>query len=629
MPPEPPADSDDEETEQKTPAQKLVSYIHDLYFSTTLKAVHVGTIMYYLTEMGYKDDAGPYATHPSSQSGKFQAKLDTAFGFKQDDKELVDLDLPLRDYRTGRRKMGKIKAQPAHEALAKELDEKIELLENWERQLEQSHGEWVDTYMRHEAVVGASASQRKRILPIVLYMDGAAFAKRDSLLIFTVRWAFSKKRHLVWALRKSHCCNCSCGGWCSLFQLFNFLAYSLQSLRSGKRPVKGFGGLDLDPGRKSSAGQAYGWSGIVVDILGDWKEFAASWGFPTWSAYLPCFMCITDRLGMRDSKRDVVMRRDTEYEEEVAKCEIWIAITTVEIQDCIRFKLQDHQHLKGYCLTDDIRTTTPPLRKGDRLEPSVGLPDIKMIFSIAKPFRPFRVCFWRIGEYTCVHHRNPVISRYLGISYSTFACDVLHCLHLGVFPMWMTRALHVMFACDCFETRASRKDDHLIECALAIKERLAIWYPKYEKQRQSEGKSSKATRVNYFTEHMLGNAKQSKYLKLKAAEARHFCPFVVELVKEFRQQIRDHGQCNVDALLNSGQALLDFMEIIQREPRTMSVDAVRSIASLMKYHNEQADLAGVRMMPKHHQALRFCYSKNLYLVACKSVSQPASKQAPW
>ena len=68
MPPEPPADSDDEETEQKTLAQKLVSYIHDLYFDTTLKAVHVGTIMYYLTEMGYKDDAGPYATHPSSQS---------------------------------------------------------------------------------------------------------------------------------------------------------------------------------------------------------------------------------------------------------------------------------------------------------------------------------------------------------------------------------------------------------------------------------------------------------------------------------------------------------------------------------------------------------------------------------
>ena len=597
MAPEPDADGSDDENRSKSTIEKLIDFLIDLYFGSVLNAVQLCTIMWYLALLGFEEYAGKYKMNPDSQSGKFQDKLNDAFGFRKEDKALYEMNLVVRNARTNRREVEKVHAVPAHESLKREIDENPGLLESWEDCMEEG-AEWISSYMKHPAVAEASADERKRILPGALYMDGAAFQNRDSLFVFTIRFCFSKRRHLVWTLRKSNLCNCGCAGWCSFFQLFQFIAWSLNSLLDGCFPSRRHDGAPLDPDRASLGGMPLGFKLVICDILGDWKEFANSWGFPSWSSLLPCFMCSISKAAMANPRSPIVPRPDSEYEDQCRLCEIWVPITTRQQHEEIKYKLVDDSTRKGLALKEPVLSTAPHLAKGDRLEPSPEFSDVYEIFGAIT--LPCLLLFWRIRPGSIVvHHRNPVLSIRLGISYSTFSIDVLHCFHLGIYQVYITRVLHLLFAKDALETRASRKGDHLMVCAIELKSKLHQWYPRYEASLDEDAKKG-VSRINVFTEKMLGTADQKKTVKLKAAETRHFLPFVVELVKEHRELLRD--SCDVESLVRAGETLMEFMDVINQEPRKMSEAGSSRLLELILEHNECAFKAGVHMLPKHHQA---------------------------
>ena len=164
--------------------------------------------MHYLTELGFGEKCGAYALHPKSQSGKFQHKLDKAFDFKLKEQDLFDLSVPMRNSRSGQREVETLKCCPAHEALFDQVTRDPQLVGKWETILkENEQSEWVGSYNNHPTVRAAGPEARKRILPGVVYMDGAAFSKRDSLFVFTIRFAFSCLRNLVFTLRKSNLCD--------------------------------------------------------------------------------------------------------------------------------------------------------------------------------------------------------------------------------------------------------------------------------------------------------------------------------------------------------------------------------------------------------------------------------------
>ena len=245
------------------------------------------------------------------------------------------------------------------------------------------------------------------------------------------------------------------------------------------------------------------------------------------------------------------------------------------------------------------------LLKGDRLEPTFDFPDVHKVDKVSEPFVAFTLLFWRAKPEIVVHHRNPVLCRELGISYSAFSVDVLHCLHLGVFLVWITTALHLLISVDAFETRRSRKADHLVSSALAIKARLNDWYPRYERKLKQDGKTG--CRVNFFSDKMLGTPDGKKLVKLKAAEARHFMPFALELVQEFAPALA--AKCKVVSLIRAGECLQEYMAIINREPRKMSTAATIKLVELQCEHNVEAYKAGVRILPKHHQAQFILFGK--------------------
>ena len=547
--------------------------------------------------MGY-EEAAAFSLDPLNQSGKFQRKLDDAYDFKKSDDSLYPIDLPCRSWRSGERKIARTFAKPLHESLATELRENPKILDDWQSSITQ--GEWIACYENHWKVRACrSAKERQTVLPTVLYMDGAQFTKKDSLYVFTVRFGFSRVRHLVWTVRKSILCDCGCKGWCTFSQLFQFIAWSLFCLANGINPSTRHDNLDLDYKRAEYAGLPLPFSAIVVDICGDWKEFACGWGFPSWSAKLPCFVCDLKKKDLTNPKIMGADRQDYEYDEACRVSEILVPVTAMAQLTEIRYKLETNNKTKGLTLRADVTSTSMKLKAGDRLEPSAEMVDIYKVHVLGPKDLPLTLKFWRESDPKIVMHRNPVICRELGIGYRTFSIDVLHCLHLGVYLAFNTRVVHLLIDLDAFETRETRKEDHLKVSANALTALLRHWYKGYKKELTPEARKG-FTEVNYLTDKMLGQADGSKLIKLKAAESRHFMEFALFLVKCYESILRT-ADCDYENLLVAGQTLHDWMHVVNNNPRKLAPDVVDTLCKLQSMHNHAAHAAGVKMLPKHHQ----------------------------
>ena len=580
-----------------TPTQDLLQYLEELYFGSTLNAKHICTIMYHLERMGHAE-AKAFSLHPLSQSGKFQNKLDKAFNFNKSDESLYPIELPCRSTRTGERKVSTVAAKPLHESLANEITENPKILDGWRSLITEK--EWIASYENHWKVKSCkSAKEKASVLPIVLYMDGAQFTKTDSIYVFTGRFGFSRVRHLLWSVRKSNACDCGCKGWCTFSQLFLWIAWTLFCLSNGTYPSQRHDNSDLDSKRAEYAGQALGFFAIVVDICGDWKEFANGWGFPSWSAKLPCFICDIKKSDLTNPKAISTDRQEHEYDDACKASEIIVPISVMAQLKEICFKLETDNKKKGLTLRADVISTTLKLKSGDRLEPSAAMPDIFKVFVLDSKNLPLVLKFWREKDPKIVMHRNPVICKELGIGYRTFSIDVLHCLHLGVYLAFITKVIHLLLIVDAFETRETRQEDHLKVSANALTALLHHWYKDYKKQLEPQARKG-FTGVNYLTDKMLGKADMSKLVKLKAAESRHFMEFALFLVRHYESILRP--SCEYENLLVAGETLHDWMYVVNHNPRKLAPDVVDTLCKLQSRHNHAAWAAGVKMLPKHHQA---------------------------
>ena len=598
-------------------AEALMEELHELYFSGKIDAKILGSLAWRLQQLNIKE-AEPFALAPTTingkkqQTGKYQRKLDAAYHFDYSDADLYPLQTPLRNHITGEREKDTIWLQPIHESLAKELDDLPELVEEWENTVGEP-GSWIPAYEEHPAVQGASNEERKSLFPIAVYMDATKFLLRDSLLVMTVHLLFSTQRHLVFAVPKSSLCDCGCSGWCSLFPIYVAIYWSLMAALQGLKPTKRHDGDALDAARTDVAGQLVRYKFVVLDYAGDWSEIATRWAFPSWSATLGCFLCRSSQAQLRDATHIVATKPADEYFDDAARCEVWVVVNTMQLRMAIRFSLIDDGPRKGRVLKSDespwIRLAG--LRKFDRLEPTQQLLDVH---DFDKKTIPFMVKFWRIppvSELT-VHHRHPLLCKELGTSLLTFGLDTLHGLHIGIYPAWITRVLHLLLEADIFQTRQTRHDDHIKASALAMMADLRVWYNAYEATLPPHSRGS-FTRIQCISASQLGSgsdAGHAGFVSFKAQETRWLQPYVLHLLRKHRERFLQHYGITVDwrALETSGQALVDMMEVMAREPRKMSAHGLQQLRQAMESHVLNAHRGGVHMLPKHHMetCLLFC-----------------------
>ena len=300
---------------------------------------------------------------------------------------------------------------------------------------------------------------------------------------------------------------------------------------------------------------------------------------------------------MLDPDHPVGEHDEAAYNAACGACEKWIAVTNEEQKSFLKLALLDDSTRKGLVLTKDANCVYPPLLKGDRLEPCSSLPDV-WAFAFAE--LPFTVKFWRIArDRIVVHHRNPIIAMDLGLSTRNFSGDILHGMHLGLFPVWITRSLWLLFSVDAFESRCTRADDHLRYNALVLQTLVSRFYPTYERG-LSERARRGVTRVSSITPSSLGKADLSSHVGFKAAECKHFLPFVLGLVREHRGKLVAIPELDYFALEQSGQMLMDFTAIVDSQPRLMSAATANQLVMVIDRHVVLAARAGIKKYPKNH-----------------------------
>ena len=579
----------------------LMDYLLDMYFSGVFPARTLCIICFYLAHLGVAE-AKNFAQGPRSQSGKFQRKVDEALSWNRDGtSKFYNLEAAVRQPRTGEREIDSILFQPPHESLKKEMDEKPELLDNFSARL--STGPWLPIFEEHPQIQRSTPAERLNTLGLALYMDGAAHGKRDELLICTIRFLNSNRRHVCFAFQKSLLCTCGCGGWCTLYPCFTALYWSLVALSQGSYPAAGHNGSELDSHRQSLAGQALGFRSLLLDINGDWAEFAHRFAFPNWnSIFRPCILCDCNAAQLLDPAHVMTEHAGGDYDAACSASEIWVGVLTEEQKSYIKLSLIDDSTRKGLVLKRDCNIVQPRLLKGDRLEPSPSLSDV---WSFAYKPVPFTVKFWRIARDKIIaHHRNPIIAADLGISTRNFSPDILHGMHLGVYPAWVTKALWSLFAVDAFQSRTTRSEDHLRHNAICLQTMAGLWYPGYERSLSERGRRG-MTRVSTILPGSLGKADLSSLVSFKAAECKHFLPFVLYLVGKYRPLLQAVPTLNLAALEEAGQVLIEWTRLVDASPRLLEPAVARRLQILMDRHVQLAAAADIKQFPKHHWVIVF------------------------
>ena len=222
-------------------ANILTDMLVELKFSGSLSAKDVCVLMFYARICGLECPAVDFAYKPESLRAHFNRHFNIVLGFGQALEQSYTLRVPGYNHMQGKPCTMEVPCFPAHELLDNELIGSPEL----EEQL--SHGvannEWTEQYKTHPVVRGSRNGEH--VWPCALYCDKVPFLKRDSALVFYMYNLVSKVRHLIIVLRASEMCQCGCHGWCTLFPVFAWIRWSLDSLKTGLLPLFRHDGSDF------------------------------------------------------------------------------------------------------------------------------------------------------------------------------------------------------------------------------------------------------------------------------------------------------------------------------------------------------------------------------------------------
>ena len=122
----------------------------------------------------------------------------------------------------------------------------------------------------------------------------------------------------------------------------------------------------------------------------------------------------------------------SDYEAACESCEICVLVDSVKLLRQIRgglFYDRRQQGSHGRAMRWPIANTN--LEKGDRLEPTLSVPDTSLIDDWGEDDLPKELLFWRETQKR-VKHRNPLFNRAIDVTPMRLIIDTLHVLNLGV-----------------------------------------------------------------------------------------------------------------------------------------------------------------------------------------------------
>jgi len=394
-----------------------------------ISAKQACVLAYWAHKAGAGGKVAELAVRPDQQSGKYSCKFDRVVGSIHDDR-FVYVNMPIELRNEGTRRVEAIPTLPPHVCIADHFRENEHDLRG-----QVATADLPPCYETH--VVVRSTPPARTTLPVALYVDAVPFSREDSCIGIWTICLLSHRRWLNCALRKTSLCACGCKGWCTIYPALKMLSWSLLCLATGGYPSLGPFLEPLPMGQASFAHCLLACSAACLFIKCDLMENSSTLGFPSVkSALHPCPKCFCTIMnwmstrGLNALDAPWKSKDNASYNEACAACEIVVPMTN-DIWRQIRVHLQYNAIAsgpRGRALANNIHGTN--LESGDRLEPSLLVPDIGLGFDRTMPAA---ATFWRRRSETSARHRNPLFDEELGISPDSIVIDYLHTMALGVF----------------------------------------------------------------------------------------------------------------------------------------------------------------------------------------------------
>ena len=367
----------EEEAAELPPGQELLNYLLQQHVSGGMNAKQVCVTCWWAWKSGVAA-VKPLALPPSTKgSGDFKRAI-TAY-LKDSFQGLYTVPVPSFSKGAGRT-IFQLQTLPIHEVVEEELAtlDVPSLAAAYEAP---------PNYLENK-VVKTHAAKGQVVAPLALFMDGVAYGKKNSLLAITVQNLWTGKRWIVCCLRKRLLCKCGCRGYCTLFRVFQWVAWSLQHMSVGLMPSQRHDQEPWGPQdhtRSEVGGSKMTCPCVVLQLRADWSELLHLVGVPNWSSKdSPCFLCYTEKkemaagLGERAPGEPFFWRlkKFSHHKKACKHCEQERKGVTPEQWDDLKKRLYNDKGFGGRALSAAYAPLD--LQKGDRLEPTSANPDWEM-----------------------------------------------------------------------------------------------------------------------------------------------------------------------------------------------------------------------------------------------------------
>eukprot|EP00971_Amphidinium_carterae_P003798 75389-Amphidinium_carterae.1 len=98
-------------------------------------------------------------------------------------------------------------------------------------------GDLPDSYLEHPVVQKCLDDGEPLPLPLSLFVDGVNYGNKQGMTVVTLSDIHSGPKLLLAAVRDKVKCRCGCRSWCTMFEVFRVLSWSIGCLMKGKHPV--------------------------------------------------------------------------------------------------------------------------------------------------------------------------------------------------------------------------------------------------------------------------------------------------------------------------------------------------------------------------------------------------------
>ena len=452
---------------------------------------------------------------------------------------------------------------------------------------------------------------RDHCWPIGYYTDKVKLGN-ESFYRGSVKCTVMRSSISVWLLKCSELCRCGCNGLCTMDALQMEMNWSFNSLQMDTFMEARFDNQPWLPGetsRKNRAGKSIGFRGVVNEYRADLPERCAAARVKTQGGRQCCLSCLATASSLHDRVAEVSItsvpwenRTHNTFMQEVVSHLVGVNIRSPEEKRELVAALVWHTEYPHGRRVIGSKGSRWGLATNDQLIVSDAIRNPHDLESLTPPFKVF---FFRLRDDSGIVGVSLMTNipgvHSFGIEHFEiqYFCEcTLHTLDLGVAQRFCGTAMVRALRYNVYKLPFKAVGKLVRRGALTMGRHIKRYY-KDEHAKNPWKKISTLSKT--FNHKCLGKLKQP-CLKAKGGQTRCLVKFCTGLMQKF-----PCGR-NGELLAKAGEHLLEAYEVMDMQPRRMSLKARSQLVTAMVNHVVLYRAAGGHLVYKHHGAIHLACS---------------------